>query len=98
MSQGMNLAIDPVAAGLSAASALTGPLVTLAVASARLASAPVRMVLDLAADRTLGPCASCGSPVSADDPFLRYRGDYYHADRCVEWDPPALRHANVPAV
>jgi anti-anti-sigma factor len=39
----------------------------------------------------LGVCAACGEPVDRNDPFLRYRGQYYHAGSCLESNPPALR-------
>jgi hypothetical protein len=43
-----------------------------------------------------GICVACGEPVGRGDPFLRYRGEYYHAGSCLESDPPALR-ARRPA-
>jgi hypothetical protein len=47
--------------------------------------------------RRLGDCVGCGRAVTSEDPYLRYRGDYYHADNCVESDPPALRQAGRAA-
>lgn len=45
--------------------------------------------------RSLGVCVACGDPVFGNDAFLRYLGEYYHASDCIEFDPPALRHARV---
>lgn len=36
-------------------------------------------------------CVVCGDPVLDHEPFLRYHGEYYHAEPCLEADPPALR-------
>jgi anti-anti-sigma factor len=36
-------------------------------------------------------CVVCAEPVGRHEPFLRYRGEYYHAGSCLEADPPALR-------
>ena len=47
-------------------------------------------VLPAKDDRRLGACADCGAPVTESDPFIRYRGDYYHAEGCAETHPPAL--------
>jgi hypothetical protein len=41
----------------------------------------------------LGVCVVCGEPVGRNDPFLRYRGEYYHGATCVESRPPALERA-----
>lgn len=55
-------------------------------------------VLLLAADnQQLGACADCGAPVTDRDPFIRYRGDYYHAHGCAETNPPALSRRQVRA-
>lgn len=43
----------------------------------------------------LGACAECGNRVTQSDPFIRYRGDYYHAYGCAETNPPALRRRHV---
>ncbi len=52
----------------------------------------------LAADNQhLGACADCGAPVTESDPFIRYRGDYYHAHGCAETHPPALSRREVRA-
>lgn len=42
-------------------------------------------------------CAQCGAPVRDGDPFIRYRGEYYHAHRCVEDHPPADRRRRILA-
>jgi hypothetical protein len=39
--------------------------------------------------RRVRVCAHCGAPVSSADPFIRYRGEYYHAHLCAEAHPPA---------
>jgi hypothetical protein len=48
----------------------------------------------------LGVCVVCGEPVGRNDPFLRYRGEYYHGAKCVESHPPGaervLRSATGP--
>lgn len=44
-----------------------------------------------AGEDDLGVCVACGKPVDREDPFLRYRGEYYHAGPCLESNPPALR-------
>lgn len=46
------------------------------------------------AGRRLGVCPACSTSVFASDPHVRYRGDYWHAEPCVErgaGGPPALR-------
>jgi hypothetical protein len=43
------------------------------------------------ANRHPRTCVACGRPVTDGDPFIRYRGEYYHAHGCAETDPPALR-------
>jgi anti-anti-sigma factor len=50
----------------------------------------------------LGVCVVCGKPVDREDPFLRSRGEYYHAGSCLESNPPAARaqlttHTRPPA-
>ncbi len=57
----------------------------------RAATAGRRLLSPTPSDRELGRCADCRQPVRADDPFLRYRGAYYHGGGCVECDPPAAR-------
>jgi hypothetical protein len=42
-----------------------------------------------AADRRRGVCVVCGGPLIGGDPFLRNRGEYYHAHNCLESNPPA---------
>jgi hypothetical protein len=49
------------------------------------------------AENHLGACAQCGAPVTKSDPFLRYRGEYYHAHDCAEFNPPALTQRQVRA-
>jgi hypothetical protein len=57
-----------------------------------------KMLLALAADNPrLGACVACGAPVTESDPFIRYRGDYYHAHGCAETNPPALSRRRVGA-
>jgi hypothetical protein len=57
---------------------------------------PLAALITIAAgDRALGNCAACGDPVIDGDGFLRYRGEYYHAGDCVDYDPPALRNARA---
>lgn len=53
------------------------------------------LLLPAAHNDRLGACAECGAPVAESDPFLRYRGDYYHAHGCAETNPPALSRRQV---
>jgi hypothetical protein len=48
------------------------------------------VLVPAAGNNGLGPCAACGEPVTESDPFIRYRGEYYHAHGCAETNPPAL--------
>lgn len=36
-------------------------------------------------------CAACGEVVRDQDPFLRYRGEHYHAGPCLEHHLAGLR-------
>jgi anti-sigma B factor antagonist len=58
---------------------------------ARLARLIAASVSSQVGEGDLGACVACGEPVSRDEPFLRYGGEYYHAGACLEADPPALR-------
>ena len=51
----------------------------------------VPRVLGWATSRSERTCIVCGNPVLDHDPFVRYLGEYYHAEPCLEDDPPALR-------
>lgn len=46
------------------------------------------LVRRVTATDDLGICVVCGEPVGRNDPFLRYRGDYYHGAKCLESHPP----------
>jgi hypothetical protein len=68
------------------------------ILSARLAGNVLSMLMSiLAHSHRLGDCAECGAPVSDSDPFIRYRGEYYHAHDCVERNPPATRRRDILA-
>lgn len=41
--------------------------------------------------RPLGRCPGCFTTVYSDDPHVRYRGAYFHAEPCVEISPVAFR-------
>lgn len=72
-------------AAISPALALPKSLALLAADSGRSLLSP------RSSPRTLGTCVACARPVHADQPFLRYRGAYYHGSVCVERHPPAAR-------
>jgi hypothetical protein len=61
-----------------------------AVGALRVGREIVVALFNVGDSRRLGDCAHCGTLVTESDPFIRYRGDYYHADGCVESHPPAL--------
>jgi hypothetical protein len=61
-----------------------------AIRGLRLGRETLVALVSVAASRRLRDCAHCGRPVTEGDPFIRYRGDYYHAHGCVESHPPAL--------
>jgi hypothetical protein len=64
----------------------------------RLTSLIVTLMRPMGGNQDGRACVVCGDPIGRDDPFLRYRGDYYHAGSCIESDPPALRaHAQLTA-
>jgi hypothetical protein len=69
--------------------------VALAVAGLTWLQDPLKRLLALTDEKPLGPCPACGAPVFESDPFLRYRGEYYHGDLCTDLDPPALRLAQI---
>jgi hypothetical protein len=51
----------------------------------------VRAILSsFAGNGQLGVCAVCGAAVVDGEPYLRYRGEYYHAHGCLESGLPAL--------
>jgi hypothetical protein len=56
----------------------------------RLGRETLVALFNVAGSPRLGDCAHCGALVTESDPFIRYRGDYYHAHGCVESHPPAL--------
>lgn len=63
----------------------------------RLGRKMLSMLIPAADNQQLEACADCGAPVTASDPFIRYRGDYYHAHGCAETHPPALSRRQVRA-
>lgn len=66
------------------------------ILSARLAGNVFSVLMSTLTDsRRLGNCAECGAPVSDSDPFIRYRGEYYHAHDCAERNPPATRRRGL---
>jgi hypothetical protein len=75
-----------------ALSVLAIPLTVISISQitwlARLVAAAVN---SQAGEADLGVCVACGKPVYREDPFLRYRGEYYRAGSCLESNPPALR-------
>jgi hypothetical protein len=73
--------------------ALVMPSLAIAVGSTKLASTVLQSLSRPARARCLGYCVGCGGAVTATDPFLRYRGDYYHAHNCLESNPPGLRQS-----
>jgi hypothetical protein len=77
---------------------LVTPSVVIAVSSTKLVSTLLGALSRPAGARRLGYCVGCGGAVTAADPFLRYRGDYYHAHNCLESNPPALRRAALKRV
>lgn len=68
---------------------ITAPLTQFATALNRVAPPLIR---ELVWPGALRPrtCVACGHPVRDHDAFLRYRGEYFHAEPCVERDLPAL--------
>jgi hypothetical protein len=44
----------------------------------------------VAGNGQIGVCAVCGAAVVDGEPYLRYRGEYYHAHGCLESGLPAL--------
>lgn len=73
------------------------PIWALITRTAQMLSGLLPEARDPRSIRHLGACAVCGHPVYADEAFLRYLGDYYHASGCLERDPPALRRAARPS-
>jgi hypothetical protein len=68
------------------------------ILSARLAGNVLSVLMSTLTDNhRLGDCAECGAPVSDSDPFIRYRGEYYHANGCAELNPPATRRQGILA-
>ncbi len=63
--------------------------------SLKLARLPLEAISRPAASTGLGCCVQCGAPVHDGDPFLRYHGEYYHADKCLESNPPALAQVDT---
>jgi hypothetical protein len=80
-----------------AASALIALHVDTATGSLRLGQRFFSALLPSIANNHLGTCVHCGAPVTDGDPFIRYRGEYYHAHACAESNPPALSRRQVPA-
>jgi hypothetical protein len=68
-----------------------------AIHGLRLGRKLLSVLLHVAEQQHIGACAECGAPVTESDPFIRYRGDYYHADGCAERNPPALSRRQVRA-
>jgi hypothetical protein len=46
-------------------------------------------VSTMGAGRRVGRCPGCGTTVFETDPHVRYRGDVFHAEPCVEISPYA---------
>jgi hypothetical protein len=94
----------PSLADLSPRALIDSPIRTLALSLTLIPTTQIRWLTSLIDARVssvgdgddLGVCATCGKPVARDDPFLRYRGRYYHGGSCVESDPPALRARAQP--
>ncbi len=72
--------------------ALITPPLAVVMSTTTLASTVLQALSRPTGPRRLNHCAGCGGAVTATDPFLRYRGDYYHAHNCLESNPPAARH------
>lgn len=70
-------------------------LIALALYGLRLTRKAASALVFPATHRHRRTCVACGSPVTDGDPFIRYRGEYYHAHGCAETDPPALRERRV---
>jgi hypothetical protein len=68
-----------------------------ALRTLRLAQKGLSVLAPGEAHSHLGPCVCCGAPVLKGDAFIRYRGQYYHAHRCAEANPPALRRRSILA-
>jgi hypothetical protein len=77
--------------------ALIGLPAYTALRTLRLAHKGFSVLAPAKADGHLGPCVDCGAPVLKGDAFIRYRGHYYHAQRCAESNPPALRRRSILA-
>jgi hypothetical protein len=75
---------------------LSVPSVLMAHGGIKLLRLPLAAVVQHPGSRQVGNCMECGAPVSEGDPFLRYRGDYYHAHGCLERNPPGLNRYLTP--
>jgi hypothetical protein len=91
---GLNRTVDLHRLGTSALIALPAETT---IRSLRLGRKMLSVLLPAAENHRLGACAACGVPVTQSDPFIRYRGEYYHAHGCAETNPPALSRREARA-
>lgn len=82
--------LDRSAGPTATAGALIALPAQAALRGLRITHRTVSAFLPASENHRLGDCVDCGKPVTKSDPFIRYRGGYYHAHGCAELRPPAL--------